>query len=51
MKRRTSFTLAALLALGVNVSAYAQQTTLRVFSGGANASRISTRRARPLGVS
>jgi multiple sugar transport system substrate-binding protein len=36
MKRRTSFTLAALLALGVSVSAYAQQTTLRVFSGGAN---------------
>ena len=30
MKRRTSFTLAALLALGVSVSAYAQQTTLRV---------------------
>ena len=38
MKRRTSFTAlaAAALALGVSVSAYAQQTTLRVFSGGAN---------------
>ena len=38
MKRRTTFTAlaAAALALGVSVSAYAQQTTLRVFSGGAN---------------
>ena len=39
MKRRSSFTLTALatfVALGVSVSAHAQQTTLRVFSGGAN---------------
>jgi multiple sugar transport system substrate-binding protein len=38
MKRRTTFTAlaAAALALGVSVTAYAQQTTLRVFSGGAN---------------
>ena len=38
MKRRTSFTAlaAAALALGLSASAYAQQTTLRVFSGGAN---------------
>ena len=36
MKRRTSFTAlaAAVLALGLNATAYAQQTTLRVFSGG-----------------
>jgi multiple sugar transport system substrate-binding protein len=38
MKRRTSFTAlaAAALALGLSFSAYAQQTTLRVFSGGQN---------------
>jgi len=38
MKRRTTFTAlaAAALALGVSVTAYAQQTSLRVFSGGAN---------------
>jgi multiple sugar transport system substrate-binding protein len=38
MKRRTSFTAlaAAALALGLTATAYAQQTTLRVFSGGAN---------------
>jgi len=38
MKRRTSFTAlaAAVLALGLSATAYAQQTTLRVFSGGAN---------------
>jgi multiple sugar transport system substrate-binding protein len=38
MKRRTSFTAlaAAALALGLSATAYAQQTTLRVFSGGAN---------------
>ena len=38
MKRRTSFTAlaAAALALGLAATAYAQQTTLRVFSGGAN---------------
>jgi multiple sugar transport system substrate-binding protein len=38
MKRRTSFTAlaAAALAVGLTATAYAQQTTLRVFSGGAN---------------
>ncbi len=38
MKRRTSLTAlaAAALALGLSATAYAQQTTLRVFSGGAN---------------
>jgi multiple sugar transport system substrate-binding protein len=38
MKRRTSLTAlaAAALALGLSTTAYAQQTTLRVFSGGAN---------------
>jgi len=38
MKRRTSFTALATvaLALGLSASAHAQQTTLRVFSGGAN---------------
>jgi multiple sugar transport system substrate-binding protein len=38
MKRRTSFTAlaAAVLAIGLSATAYAQQTTLRVFSGGAN---------------
>jgi multiple sugar transport system substrate-binding protein len=36
MKRRTSFVLAAALALGLAAAAHAQQTTLRVFSGGAN---------------
>jgi multiple sugar transport system substrate-binding protein len=38
IKRRTSFTAlaAAALAVGLTATAYAQQTTLRVFSGGAN---------------
>jgi multiple sugar transport system substrate-binding protein len=38
MKRRSTFTAlaAAALALGVSATAYAQQTTLRVFSGGSN---------------
>ncbi len=38
MKRRHSFPVlaAAALALGLSATAYAQQTTLRVFSGGAN---------------
>jgi multiple sugar transport system substrate-binding protein len=42
MKRRTSFTalaaaaLASCLTFGLTATAYAQQTTLRVFSGGAN---------------
>jgi multiple sugar transport system substrate-binding protein len=36
MKRRISFVLAAALALGLGVSAHAQTTTLRVFSGGTN---------------
>ena len=38
MKRRTSFTLfaAAALALGLSVSAHAQQISLRAFSGGTN---------------
>ena len=38
MKRRTSFSVlaAAALAFGLSAAAYAQQTTLRVFSGGAN---------------
>jgi multiple sugar transport system substrate-binding protein len=38
MKRRSTFTAlgAAVLALGLSTTAFAQQTTLRVFSGGAN---------------
>ena len=38
MLRRSTLTAlaAAALALGLSATAYAQQTTLRVFSGGAN---------------